>query len=81
MQNEFVNYYISQLYDPHFLDGDSLVSINYGVDGGEFGIKWPNAFQKDNITLHEYFQNGYILKQQQEPGKFNDLYKLDYFLL
>ena len=77
MQNEFVNYYISQLYDPQFLDGDTLVSINYGIDGGEFGIKWPNVYDNDNRTLKEYFEDGDILGKKQKRGKFNDLYKSD----
>ena len=58
---------------------DSQADINYGVDGGKFGIKWPNIFDSDNRTLQEYFKDGDILKKRQEPGKFNDLYKLDYF--
>ena len=58
---------------------DSQVNINYGVDGGNFGRKWPNGFEDDNRTLQEYFNDGDILKKRQKPGKFNDLYKLDYF--
>ena len=60
---------------------NSLVNIIYGIDGGEFGIKWPNIFDRDSRTLHEYFKDGDILKKRQEPGKFNDLYKLDYFFV
>ena len=67
------------MYDPQFLANDSQVNINYGVNGGDFGIKWP--IKNDNRTLHEYFKDGDILKKQQEPGKFNDLYKLDYFFV
>uniref|UniRef100_A0A914CMS2 Uncharacterized protein n=1 Tax=Acrobeloides nanus TaxID=290746 RepID=A0A914CMS2_9BILA len=32
LQNEFVDYYISKMYDPQFLANDSQVNINYGVD-------------------------------------------------
>uniref|UniRef100_A0A914EA34 Uncharacterized protein n=1 Tax=Acrobeloides nanus TaxID=290746 RepID=A0A914EA34_9BILA len=75
MQNEFVNYYISQLYDPQLLDDGLQVNINYGVDGGNFGMSWPKVY--DNRTLKEYFEDGDILRKKQERGKFNDLYKLD----
>uniref|UniRef100_A0A914C8H5 Ground-like domain-containing protein n=2 Tax=Acrobeloides nanus TaxID=290746 RepID=A0A914C8H5_9BILA len=76
MQNEFVNYYISQLYDPQFLNNGSLVNINYGVDGGNFGIKWPNFYDNDNRTLKEYFEDGDILRKKQKRGEFNDLYNI-----
>jgi hypothetical protein len=75
MQNEFVNYYISQLYDPQLLDSRSDVNINYGVDGGKFGVQWDMIL--DSRTLKKYFEDGAIFRKKQKRGKFNDLYKLD----